>query len=128
VTLGIGVPDLSQGRRPVVPPFARIYGLSGNVEVRFAVNAAGQTAVHGVEGPDALKAAAQGAVASWSFRRTTPERVYLTAIFVYENDSAKASVTATPEPAIPQAAPTPASAAAPAPAAPPAPTPPPPSR
>lgn len=125
VTLGIGVPDLSQGRRPVVPPFARIYGVSGSVEVRFAVNAAGQTAVHGVDGPDTLRAAAEGAVASWSFRRTTPERVYLTAVFVYESDSARASVSATPESAIPPAPlPPPAPAASPAPPAAPTPAPP----
>jgi TonB family protein len=121
VTLGIGVPDLAQGRRPVVPPFARMQGVSGSVEVRFAVNAAGQTAVHNVEGPDTLKPAAQGAVASWGFRRTSPERVYLTAVFVYENDSARASVTTTPESAIPRSAPAPAAPASP-------PVPPPPSR
>lgn len=116
VSLGLGVPDLSQGRRPVVPPFARMSGTVGTVEVRFAVNAAGQAVVLNVEGTEALKAAAQGAVASWSFRRTTTERLYLTAVFAYEKDAAKASVTVMPEaPVAPSPAPTPAPTPAPSP-------------
>lgn len=119
VTLGLGVPDLARGRRPVMPPFARMAAASGSVQVRFAVNAAGQTAVLDVNGPDMLKSAAQAAVVSWSFRRTTTDRLYLTADFVYESDAAKVSVAPTPESAIPQAPPA-APAPAPAPAVPPA--------
>jgi len=119
VTLGIGVPDLAAGRRPVLPPLARMSGATGSVEVRFAVNAAGVTTVLNVEGTDAFKAAAQGAVTSWNFRRTTTERLYLTAVFVYETDAAKASVAATqeapPSTAAPGPAPTPAASPSPAP-------------
>jgi hypothetical protein len=62
-----------------------------------------------------------GAVASWSFRRTTAERLYLTAQFAYDKDAAKATVSPTPESAIPQApqpaapAPTPAPSPSPVP-------------
>jgi hypothetical protein len=120
VSLGLGVPDLAQGRRPVVPPLARMSGATGTVEVRFAVNAAGLTALLNIEGDELFKPAAQGAVASWNFRRTTTERLYLTAVFVYEKDAARASVAPTPEAAIPPPAPPSAPAASPAPAAPPA--------
>jgi TonB family protein len=120
VTLGIGVPDLATGRRPVLPPLARMSGATGKVEVRFAVNAAGATSVLNVDGTELFKAAAQGAVSSWAFRRTTTERLYLTAVFAYEADSARATVAPTPE-----AAPVPPAAAAdaPAPSATPAPEP-----
>lgn len=125
VTLGIGVPDLAAGRRPVLPPLARMSGATGSVEVRFAVSAAGVTTVLNVEGTDAFKAAAQGAVTSWNFRRTTTERLYLTAVFVYETDAAKASVGATqeapPSTAAPGPAPDPAPTASPSPAPSPAP-------
>ena len=79
---------------------------AGSVEVRFAVNAAGQTSLVSVEGPPLLKPAALGAVATWAFRRTTAERLYLTAVFAYDGDVAAATVTPTPE-AIPAAPPTP---------------------
>jgi TonB family protein len=120
VTLAVGVPDLTKGRRPVAPPFARMAGASGAVEVRFAVNAAGQASVLQVEGPDLLKPAAEQAVASWLFRRTTAERLYLTAVFTYKGDAAAAVVTPAPEPpaATPAAAPaSPAPGASPAPPA-----------
>jgi outer membrane biosynthesis protein TonB len=107
VSLGLGVPDLSLGRRPVVPPLARMAEATGTVEVRFAVNAAGVATVLNVEGAELLKAAAQGAVASWTFRRTTTERLYLTAVFVYEKDTARASVALTPDEALPSPAPPP---------------------
>lgn len=105
VTLGVGVPDLAQGRRPAAPPMARMAAAAGSVEVRFAVNAAGQTSVLSVEGPPILKPAALGAVATWNFRRTTAERLYLTAVFTYDGDVAAATVTPTPEamPAVPPA-------------------------
>lgn len=115
VTLSLGVPDLTKGRRPVAPPFARMAGVSGTVEVRFAVSAAGLTSLLSVEGPDLLKAAAQDAVASWAFRRTTADRLFLTAVFSYEGDKATASVAPTPEAVIPTAPP----AATPSPAPPP---------
>ena len=92
VTLGLGVPDLVKGRRPVVPPVARISGAEGTVRVDFTIDSAGQTSVSRVEGADLLKVAAQQAVQSWGFRRTTPERVAMTAEFVYKTDAASASV------------------------------------
>ncbi len=92
VTLSIGVPDLVSGRRPVVPPFARMARTSGTVEVRFAVNAAGNASVQSADGPDLLKPAAEQAVASWVFRRTTADRLYLVAVFNYNAESAAAAV------------------------------------
>lgn len=95
VTLGIGVPDLIKGRRPTVPPVARINPTEGTVVVDFTIDAAGQTAVSRVQGTELLKVAAQQAVQSWGFRRTTPERVAMTAEFVYRGDAAMASVKPT---------------------------------
>ena len=116
VVLGMGVPDLTKGRRPVVPPFARMAGAAGTVEVRFAVSAAGQATVLSSEGPDLLKPAAEQAVASWSFRRTSAERLYLTAMFTYRADAARASVAPSPDTgSAPAAGGTPAAPPAPAP-------------
>jgi outer membrane biosynthesis protein TonB len=92
VTLSAGVPDLTRGRRPVAPPLARISGTSGAVQVRFAVDAAGVTAVQAVEGPELLKPAAQQVVASWVFRRLSAQRLYLVATFTYAGDTASATV------------------------------------
>jgi outer membrane biosynthesis protein TonB len=77
----------------VVPPVARMAGASGEVRVGFAVDAAGITAVQKVDGPDLLKEAARHAVASWTFRRTTADRLYLQAAFTFEGDQARAAVT-----------------------------------
>jgi len=93
VALSPGVPDLIKGRRPVVPPLARMAGVSGAVRVRFAVNAAGAVAVQDSEGPDTLKPAAQDAVASWAFRRASAERLHLLAVFDYKADGATATVS-----------------------------------
>lgn len=92
VRLGSGVPDLVKGRRPVVPPFARMAGVSGTVEIRFAVDAAGDTQVQSVAGPELLKPEAEAAVSSWSFRRRSAERRFLVAVFTYQGDTASASV------------------------------------
>jgi TonB family protein len=92
VNLALGVPDLSKGRRPVVPPIARIQQATGTVTVRFAVDAAGSTSVQDVAGPDLLKEAAKQTVLSWSFRRVTPERLFMLAEFKYGADTASASV------------------------------------
>jgi TonB family protein len=92
VSLAIGVPDLSKGRRPVVPPLARMAGAGGQVDVDFAVDAAGATSVQDLRGPDTLKEAARQTVASWAFRRTSAERLYLRAVFTYEGDQARAQV------------------------------------
>ncbi len=92
VVLGPGVPDLVTGRRPVVPPLARMHVVSGQVEVRFSVDGAGKSTVHEVSGPDLLKPQADQAVRTWVFRRTTLERVFLTATFTYEGNKASASV------------------------------------
>jgi TonB family protein len=92
VTLAAGVPDLIRGRRPVAPPLARMNGISGTVEVHFAVDAAGSATVREVAGPDPLKEAARQTVTSWSFRRSTPERLFLAATFTYKGDTAAAAV------------------------------------
>jgi TonB family protein len=92
IALGPGVPDLTKGRRPVAPPLARMSSLSGAVQVQFSVDASGASSIQNVTGPDLLKEAARQAVATWSFRRTTAERVYLVATFNYDGDKAQAEV------------------------------------
>jgi TonB family protein len=92
VTLAPGVPDLMKGRRPIAPPLARMQGVSGTVDVKFAVDAAGSASVRDVSGPDPLKEAARQTVASWTFRRTTPERLFLAATLTYKGDTASAAV------------------------------------
>jgi hypothetical protein len=101
VTLEPGVPELTGGRRPVVPPLARMAGASGSVEVRFAVDAAGTATVQAVEGPELLKPAAESAVGTWAFRRLSAERLLLKAVFSYSGLGASAVVSpvaVTPEP------------------------------
>lgn len=92
VTLHPGVPDLVKGRRPVVPPLARMGGTEGTVEVRFAVDAAGLASVQSVTGPDLLKTVAEQTVASWGFRRASAERLHLVAFLTYAGDTASATV------------------------------------
>ena len=92
VALGPGVPDLTKGRRPVAPPLARMSSLSGAVQIQFSVDASGASSIQNVSGPDLLKEAARQAVTTWSFRRTSAERVYLVAIFNYDGDKAQAEV------------------------------------
>jgi hypothetical protein len=92
VALSAGVPDLLRGRRPVVPPLARMASATGTVEVRFAVDAAGTSSVQDVTGPELLKEAARQAVSSWVFRRTTADRLRLAASFVYGPATASATV------------------------------------
>jgi TonB family protein len=98
VLLEPGVPDLTRGRRPVSPPFARMAGTSGVVEVNFSVSAGGIPSVQDVDGPEVLKPAATQAVESWIFRRTRADRAYLTAVFTYEDDLASAVVRPQPAP------------------------------
>jgi TonB family protein len=93
VRLGPGVPDLSGGRRPLPPPLARLAGVTGPVEVRFSVDAAGVSSVREVSGPEALKEAARQVVASWVFRRTTAERLRLRAVLEYQATSARGVVS-----------------------------------
>jgi TonB family protein len=93
ISLSPGVPDLVKGRRPVVPPFARIEGATGTVRVRFSVSAAGIVSVQDTEGPDILKHAAEDAAASWSFRRASAVRLHLVAVFDYRADGASAAVS-----------------------------------
>jgi TonB family protein len=94
--LGPGVPDLVKGRRPVPPPLARMAGTTGSVEVRFSVDAGGQASVKSSEGPELLKPAAEEAVRTWSFRRTTTERLHMVASFSYSNDAATVLVNLEP--------------------------------
>jgi TonB family protein len=92
VRVGPGVPDLAAGRRPVVPPLARLRAVTGQVKVRFAVDASGATASIDASGDEALKEAARQAVATWMFRRTSAERLHLSATFDYSAETATASV------------------------------------
>jgi TonB family protein len=92
VFLEAGVPDLSQGRRPTVPPYARMQGVEGSVRVRFAVDAAGQSFVSAVDGPEELRPAARATVESWLFSRQTARRLYLVAEISYESAVATAVV------------------------------------
>jgi TonB family protein len=103
VVLEAGVPDLAKGRRPVPPPFARMAGTSGVVEVQFSVSAAGTCLVQAVSGPDLLKTAAEQTVTSWQFRRTQAHRLFLAATFTYEGDRVTAVVRPQPPAAAPQA-------------------------
>jgi TonB family protein len=115
VTLEPGVPDLARGRRPVVPPLARMNGVTGTVEVLFSVSAGGVTALQTATGPDVLRYSAEQTVASWVFTRSRAERAYLTATFTYAAD--KGTVIVKPQA---QAAPTPRPPDAPAATTPPA--------
>jgi hypothetical protein len=93
ITLDQGVPDLLSGRRPVVPPLARIHDVSGTVVVGFSVDGAGRATVQEIEGPEALREQASPAVRSWTFRARLPaERLFLTATFAYAGDAASARV------------------------------------
>jgi TonB family protein len=92
VTLEMGVPDLTRGRRPVVPPLARMASATGTVNVRFAVDAAGAASVQDVSGPELLKEAARQAVTTWVFRRTAADRLHLVASFNYGAATASATV------------------------------------
>lgn len=92
VTLEPGVPDLARGRRPVVPPLARMNGVTGTVEVLFSVSAGGVTALQTATGPDLLRYSAEQTVASWVFTRSRAERAYLTATFTYGADKGAAIV------------------------------------
>jgi len=92
VTLGPGLPELSKGRRPVPPPFARMAGVSGTVLVRFAIDASGSVQVQGADGPDLLRPAAEQAVVSWVFRRTATDRLRAVAEITYRDDHAAATV------------------------------------
>ncbi len=105
VALEPGVPDLTRGRRPVVPPLARMTGLSGSVDVSFSVSAAGTTSLQGATGPDLLRPAAEDAVASWVFRRARADRAYLVAVFTYAGDKGTAVVRPQAAPAAPVATP-----------------------
>jgi TonB family protein len=92
VTLDVGIPDLAAGRRPVVPPLARLQGMDGVVSVRFSIDGAGDTQVQAVEGPELLQAAARAMVASWRFQRASRERVFAVAEVLYRGDTASARV------------------------------------
>lgn len=96
VNLAPGVPDLAKGRRPVPPPLARMAGVTGTVQVRFAIDASGAVSIGGTDGPDLLRPAAEAAVSSWTFRRTSTERLRAVAEIVYKDDGALAAVKLEP--------------------------------
>lgn len=93
VSLGPGVPDLTAGRRPLVPPLLRMARETGSVRVEFSVGTSGATQVGQVEGPEPLHEAARQMVASWVFRRISTERLFLTASVQYGDAMASAVVT-----------------------------------
>ncbi len=93
VSLTAGVPDLTGGRRPVVPPVARMTAATGTVVVEFSVATSGATHLGRVEGPELLREAAQQMVASWVFRRTSTERLFLTARVEFGQTEARATVS-----------------------------------
>jgi TonB family protein len=93
ITLGVGLPDLVTGRRPVVPPLARINGVGGEVRVLFRIAASGKCTVQKTDGPDLLRPQAEQAVATWAFRRTTAELLYAEAVFTYTGNEATAAVS-----------------------------------
>jgi hypothetical protein len=76
---------------------ARLNGVTGQVSVRFALDASGSTSNAEPEGPEPLREAARQAVASWIFRRTKADRLHLTAQFDYGAESATAVVNLAPE-------------------------------
>ncbi len=92
VTLTEGVPDLTSGRRPLVPPLARLEGVTGQIEVRFVVEASGATSNLELAGPDRLKEAARQTVSSWTFRRTSTERLFLVTTIDYGAETARGMV------------------------------------
>jgi TonB family protein len=92
VTLSEGVPDLTGGRRPLVPPLARMEGVTGQVEVRFIVEASGSTSNLELAGPDRLKEAARQTVSSWTFRRSSTERLFLVVTIEYGAEAARGQV------------------------------------
>lgn len=92
VVLGPGVPELVRGRRPVPPPFARMAGVTGTVHVRFSIDASGGTLIQGSEGPELLRPAAEQAVATWLFRRTSTERLRASGEIAFRDDGALTSV------------------------------------
>jgi TonB family protein len=95
VTLGPGLPDLVKGRRPMVPPLARVGGAEGDVTVRFTIDYQGAVAIEETSGPEALKAAAEASVQSWAFRRTAPRRLTAVATFAFKGNRASAQVRLT---------------------------------
>lgn len=97
VKVEAGLPDLIRGRRPVVPPLARIAGTEGTVEVKFAVDSSGAPSNVEAVGPEPLRTAALQAVQSWAFRRTRADRLYVVASFTYAGDQASATVKPAPE-------------------------------
>ncbi len=96
VFLGAGLPDLTGGRRPVVPPFARMEAAVGAVTVGFAITPAGTTVVRSVEGAEIFQVAARQAVASWFFVRETADRLFATAQFSYETASVQVELDLNP--------------------------------
>jgi hypothetical protein len=96
VALAPGVPDLTKGRRPVPPPLARMAGVVGAVEVRFAIDAAGGVSIQGSQGPDLLRPAAEAAILTWTFRRTSTDRLRAIAELTYRDDGVVATVKLEP--------------------------------
>lgn len=96
VTLGPDIPDLVEGRRPVVPPLARMAGVSGSAVVTFSVDGAGDVLVQEAGGAPELVAAARSAVQTWKFRRLNTERIGLRALFTFAADQATARVERLP--------------------------------
>ena len=73
-------------------PLARMEGTTGQVEVKFVVEASGATSNLEITGPDRFKEAARQTVGSWTFRRTSTERLFLVTTIEYGAESAHAAV------------------------------------
>jgi TonB family protein len=97
VRIEAGLPDLVKGRRPLVPPLARMNEVEGTVEAHFAVDASGGTSNVEAMGPDLLRVATIQTIQSWGFRRTKADRLYLIASFTYAGDQASSVVKPAPE-------------------------------
>ena len=68
-------------------------GVTGTVQVDFSVDAGGIARSSKVSGPEVLKEAARQTVDSWTFRRTSAERLFLVAVFDYKTETASGAVS-----------------------------------
>jgi outer membrane biosynthesis protein TonB len=67
-------------------------GATGQVEVKFVVEASGATSNIEISGPDRFKEAARQTVGYWTFRRTSTERLFLVTTIDYGEETARAAV------------------------------------
>ena len=99
VTLEPGVPDLARGRRPVVPPLARMSGDHGHGRGVVLGERRRRRRRADRDRPGPAPPAAEQAVASWVLRRARADRAYLVAVFTLRGDKGTAVVRPQPAPA-----------------------------